>query len=269
MLPEDISGLVSGRLTAIVRWPNRADNHWVCQCECGAITVVRAEHIKKEIVRSCGCLRRELSSERARRGVPHKNMDRHSKLPEYTTWCGMKARCTNKNNHAYRHYGGRGITVCERWLDFKNFYADMGPKPVGYSLDRIDNSHGYEPGNCRWTDKVTQQNNTRSTRHLTYGGETLSMMQWARKLGLAHQVISSRVYAGLPIERVLEPGKMRDISGLAKGGLANGIRQRSRTHCKHGHEFNEANTRWYLGNRACLICHRLREAKRREARRTA
>jgi hypothetical protein len=82
----------------------------------------------------------------------------------YSTWCSMRQRCNNPNNPKWKHYGGRGIRVSERWNSFANFLADMGEKPPGTSIDRIDNDKGYEPGNCRWADALTQANNTRLTR---------------------------------------------------------------------------------------------------------
>ena len=263
MLPDDIAGLISGRLTAVVRWPNRRGNYWICQCECGNVNVVKASHLKEQRTRSCGCLRTELASARATAGVPRKHMDGHSKLHEYGLWQNMKSRCFNKSNKAYAHYGGRGVTVCERWMTFTNFHADMGPRPPNCSLDRINNDGNYEPGNCRWVDKKTQQNNTRNNRRITHNGKTQTATQWADELGINHGTLLERARRGLSVEKILEPSKMRDLSGLALGGSANGERQRSKTHCKHGHEFNEENTSWYRGNRSCRACHRRREAERR------
>jgi hypothetical protein len=108
----------------------------------------------------------------------------------------MIERCTKKDHHAYHHYGGRGITVCEEWLDsFQNFYRDMG-ESNGKSLDRIDNNKGYSKDNCRWATREEQSNNTRRTKLLTYKGKTLGVSQWSRKLGIPTSTIWNRLIRG-------------------------------------------------------------------------
>lgn len=102
----------------------------------------------------------------------------------YSTWAGMKARCSNPNEPGFRHYGGRGIAVCERWQEFEGFYADMGEPPDGYSLERIDNEKGYSPENCKWATRTEQNNNTRVNVRITALGQTLTATQWARRLGV-------------------------------------------------------------------------------------
>lgn len=117
--------------------------------------------------------------------------------PTYTAWRGPKARCLNPNEPQYKHYGGRGIKVCDRWLSsFQNFLADMGEKPKGTTLDRVNVNGDYEPGNCRWVDWKVQQNNRRNNRLLTYEGVTLNATQWAERLGMDLRVIQKRVAAG-------------------------------------------------------------------------
>ena len=116
---------------------------------------------------------------------------------EYTSWQGMKNRCFNPNYHRYSDWGGRGITVCDRWLNFENFLADMGTKPSPkHSLDRIDNNADYSPKNCKWSTKAEQDNNKRNNHLITIDDVTLTIAQWAEKMGISHQVIYSRLKSG-------------------------------------------------------------------------
>jgi hypothetical protein len=115
----------------------------------------------------------------------------------------MVQRCTSPNNQNYAQYGGRGVTVCDQWLTFANFLADMGDRPEGKTLDRIDNSKGYEPGNCRWATRKEQQRNRRSNRLLTHAGQTKTMAQWAEDLGVPYTRLQGRLKMGWSVDRVL------------------------------------------------------------------
>ena len=117
------------------------------------------------------------------------------KTPTYHTWCSMKTRCTNKNNPKWDNYGGRGITLVERWNSYDNFLKDMGPsyKP-GMTLDRIDNDGNYSPENCRWATLVEQGNNKRNNLVLEYGGLKLTLPQWGRVKGIKSSTIRQRYY---------------------------------------------------------------------------
>ena len=112
----------------------------------------------------------------------------------------MKTRCSNKNASNYKDYGGRGISYCERWGEFLNFFADMGERPEGTTLDRIDNNGNYEPGNCRWVAQVVQHNNKRSNRLITVDGFTRTAAHWARLLGVSRHVVLERLKLGWPEE---------------------------------------------------------------------
>ena len=123
------------------------------------------------------------------------------KTPEFKVWLSMRARCLCKTHKQYAAYGGRGISVCERWMDaFENFYADMGPRPsCQYSIDRINNDGNYEPDNCRWATRKQQQRNTRTVRPLTHDGLTLCVSEWAERLGINNRTILTRLRRGWPI----------------------------------------------------------------------
>lgn len=188
---EDLSGRRFGRLVAIRpvgRRVGRSNMNWECACDCGNVSSVSSSDLKSLHIQSCGCLRIERTREASiTHGMRH--------TVEYHIWCCMKARCHNKHDSGYHNYGGRGITVCGRWKDsFVNFYNDMGPKPKGMSLDRINNDGNYEPGNCRWATIREQANNTRVNRFVTVGEVTKTVAEWARLLGINYHTLYSRLY---------------------------------------------------------------------------
>lgn len=119
----------------------------------------------------------------------------------------MRARCFNVTNKCYNHYGGRGITVCERWLQFPNFLADMGERPEGFTIERINNDGNYEPGNCRWATRAEQTFNTRTTVQITINGTTMCAAEWSRYAGLSVGVVARRYREGLRGEALISPGQ--------------------------------------------------------------
>lgn len=130
----------------------------LCKCDCGNIVPIYKYNLRDGISKSCGCLRNEIVTKHGH------NTDKKGKSPTYSSWDGIIQRCNNPNCKAYKHYGGRGITVCERWNKFENFLADMGENPSkGYSIDRIDVNGNYEPSNCRWATAKEQSRNKRAT----------------------------------------------------------------------------------------------------------
>lgn len=168
-----------GRLTVIADAPpvvrssnkRRTDPRHVVECDCGSISVVYRKHLKSGASRSCGCLNLDRLSERRGSKNP---MTTHGMCgtPTYASWGAMLRRCLNPHAPNWADYGGRGIAVCERWLDFANFHADMGDRPADRSIDRIDNDGGYEPGNCRWATAKEQRANQRpGVRAVTPLGE--------------------------------------------------------------------------------------------------
>lgn len=171
-----------------------------CRCDCGTLKVVRLCSLERSEIKSCGCFRRECSASQ-KVGLKHG----WARSRTYESWSAMKHRCTNVNHAAYKHYGGRGITVCPQWREsFESFLGDLGERPVGFSLDRIDPNGNYEPGNCRWASPRIQGNNRRSNRWLNCNGITLTLSEWAEVTGLRVTTIRERLRRGWSVARALQ-----------------------------------------------------------------
>lgn len=170
-----------------------------CECECGNIKEIRLDGLKT--IKSCGCIR---SEKLAKQNLSHGCGTRGAKgYATYSSWQHMKDRCLNKNNKYYKNYGGRGITIDERWLKFENFLEDMGYSPKGYSIERLDNEKGYYKENCKWSSFQEQMNNTRRNHFLEYNGERKTIAQWARDKKITYACLTNRIKRGWSIERAL------------------------------------------------------------------
>lgn len=153
-----------GKLTVLseaekIVYKNGTAIQWNCQCDCGNTKKVRTSNLTSGNTTSCGCVHKAAVSNDTTHGLTR----RGKVAPEYWIWRSMKQRCLDKSNIAYENYGGRGITICNEWLDFETFYKQMGPRPSkNHSINRIDNNAGYCPGNCEWASRETQMHNTRT-----------------------------------------------------------------------------------------------------------
>lgn len=202
----DLTGQRFGRLVA--NSPARCvngDAGWLCSCDCGRTSIVSAWLLRKKPrgIRSCGC-RKWLGTSRPRHGM--------SKTKVYRAWIDMRTRCYRPSCSEYLRYGGRGITVCERWRVFENFYADMGDPPSSeHSLERSNVNGNYEPGNCCWATPEEQINNLRKTKRLTVFGETKSMAQWARdsRCVVGIDTLKSRISRGMEHESAISTPSSR------------------------------------------------------------
>jgi hypothetical protein len=163
-----------------------------CRCSCGNEAVVYESKLRYGSTRSCGCLERESSINNLPPATHGKTRRGQPRSRTYSCWLAMKARCTNPNTESYPLYGGRGISICERWKKFENFLADMGEMPLDLTLDRVRSEGNYEPGNCRWADWDTQENNRRNNRRVVIKGVNLTVAQASRQLGISQSTIGHR-----------------------------------------------------------------------------
>jgi len=198
---EDLTGRKFGRLTVLRDAGRIKKRHviWECLCDCGQKTMVITGRLKSGCTRSCGCYQRD----RARETQLKHGHSLNKPSSTYQSWRGMKERCLNPKNKAFRWYGKEGIKVCERWLNFENFLADMGERPKGTSLDRIDSSGDYRKENCRWILSTKQQTNTRQNVVLTFNGLSMCIADWARKLNIPYGTLQQRIKKGWTVERAL------------------------------------------------------------------
>lgn len=186
--------------------------YWKCKCDCGKIVIRRADGLRnKGHVVSCGCYRDNYNKKSFEENNPRKTHGK-TRTRLYKIYAKMKERCYDPNYPQRELYGGRGIKICDEWLkDFINFYN--WSMENGYadnlSIDRIDPNKDYEPSNCRWADTYQQANNKRNNIQLTYNGETLTLPQWARKLGLPYSTLADRLRKGKSVEEILYPKKKR------------------------------------------------------------
>lgn len=196
--------MLPGRVAPLPRVRTRA----VCGCDCGQVAVVQAAALVHGATRSCGCLAKETTRARV---TTHGGAGPVT-APEYNIWRSMKARCTNPAIPNFKHYGGRGITVCAQWRDsFEAFLADVGPRPsMQHTLDRIDNNGpytgpctAYPTGNVRWATGTVQHSNTRTNHVLTFNGLTQTVTHWAHALQMPVDRLYGRLRKGWSVERAL------------------------------------------------------------------
>jgi len=195
---KNIIGQRFGRLKVVSfshKDKSKKHSFFFCKCDCGNEKVVCSDNLKKGDTKSCGCLQKELTGKRF---TTH-GMSRSS---IYHRWQNMVNRCLKNSDPAYKNYGGRGITVCDRWLKFENFYEDT---KKGYkkdlTLDRINNNENYEKSNCCWATRKEQQQNTRRTIKIEYKNQKMCLKDWSKKLGIKYECLWYRLNNGWDIER--------------------------------------------------------------------
>ncbi len=201
MRAVDILGMKFGRLSVIERSGVKSGYvTWKCACDCGSIVVIDGKSLRAKRSTSCGCRSREHARAMGLKNATHKR----TKTKEYRAWNGMHGRCENPRVPIYPRYGGRGISVCERWKSFENFLADMGMAPSkSYQIDRIDNDGNYEPSNCRWATASQQARNRRTNKLFFIDGEMLCACEIAERFAMRVDRLYARLNHGWTIERAV------------------------------------------------------------------
>ena len=197
---QNLTGQRFGRLV-ITEYAGRngTATQWKCTCDCGNTIVALAGNIKKGDTRSCGCLRREVSAARL---TTHGMRD----TAEFRIWAKIIERCENPKSQAYKYYGGRGISICERWRhSFVEFFQDMGPRPSPeHQIDRYPDMNGnYEPGNCRWATPTQNNRNRRSNHVLAFQGRSQTIADWGDEIGIPGPIITNRLLRGWSVADAL------------------------------------------------------------------
>ena len=189
-----------GRLqvVAIAEKDKYGHKKWLCKCDCGTEKIILQGSLTIGRTKSCGCLFKEQASQRAfKHGYGTKRGS------TYWIWPAMKSRCLNKNNKDYANYGGRGIKVCDEWMDFVNFLFDMGEKPKDLSIDRINNNGNYSKENCKWATNLEQANNHSNNKRFIFNSRNLTIAEWCREFNLKYQIVNQRIFRGWDIKRAL------------------------------------------------------------------
>lgn len=182
----------------------------ICKCKCGKITRAVPAHLKNGKMKSCGCYRSIVARNRVHKGLQLEQnpnfLDGRSRHPLYVLWNGIRQRCYNPNSKAYKYYGGRGIKMCDEWLDFWGFVEWVdgnGGKPAHLTLDRIDVNGDYSPSNCRWVGMDVQCTNKTDNVYLTFNNKTQTISEWASELNINYRTLNNRINRGWSVERAL------------------------------------------------------------------
>lgn len=194
MAVKDLVGKKFGRLTVIERdfSVKSRKAHWVCKCDCGNIKTIRSDSIQAQ-TQSCGCLQKEKAKINVAKN--HRHKESHTHL--HNTWLGMKKRCLNPNYNRHSSYGGRGIKVCEEWMESYEYFRDwahLNGYKEGLTIERKDVDGDYEPFNCEWIPFEKQANNRRTTIWIEYNGKTQSLKEWSKELDINYGTLHSRYY---------------------------------------------------------------------------
>lgn len=187
---------VIGELESVVNASGESMRVFRCLCDCGKEVSVRLKYLRNGGAKSCGCYREDMRRvNKKTHGMSH--------TTEYEIWSDMKKRCSNNRHAHYDRYGGRGIAVCDRWLKFENFYADMGIRPEGMTIERVDNDKGYSPDNCKWATYSEQARNRRNSLMLDVNGASINLTTAADSVGIHARTLLSRLRRGMSTEDAL------------------------------------------------------------------
>lgn len=193
----DLTGQRCGRLTVLGMAEKRGKQpRWYCVCDCGQRTVVAGPDLRDGHTQSCGCLSADINTAVfVTHGATIGKAAGGRASPEFIVWSSMLTRCRNPRSKTFKHYGGRGVRVCERWQgSFENFLADMGPRPsIDHCIDRVDPDGNYEPSNCRWHPKSERNRNKRNSAWLELDGKRMLAIDWARELRISHATLFYRL----------------------------------------------------------------------------
>ena len=215
---KDLSGQRFGKLTALSIHSKDKHNHmkWLCKCDCGNETVVFSDNLLRSHTTSCGCEMSRINSMVHRKHG--KRYTPNGQTREYTIWCNMLSRCENPQSKSYKHYGKRGIMVCDKWHTFECFWDDMGATyQDDLTLERKDVNGHYCPENCTWATIREQANNKTVTHYVDYNGERMSLKDACQKQGINYHTVFARLKLGWDFERAIKT-PVRKHTWRTKGG---------------------------------------------------
>lgn len=202
---NDLTGKKFSRLTVLSRHGlnKQGSATWLVKCDCGNHKVISSPHLTTGSTVSCGCWRAERLGDMTRE---HGD----SGSTEFKRWLSLIGRCNNPSDKAFGDYGGRGIKVCERWMEYENFLSDMGRCPSKeHTIDRVDNDGGYNKANCRWATKTEQNNNRRSNVVIEHDGRKMTATQWSKEIGVKYTTILYRLNAGYDLKNIFSRKQLR------------------------------------------------------------
>ena len=200
---EDLIGKRFGLLVVKSQAPSRKNKRFlVCQCDCGEIKEIALSAVVGRLVKSCGCRNRDPAIK------AHNIKHGGYRTPTHNSWSTMKDRVLNPNHKSFADYGGRGITIDPVWMDFSEFLKDMGERPHGTQLDRIDNNLGYNKDNCRWSTPKENSNNRRNSVFLEYDGKNMTLSEWSTVLNIPAARLQYRLKAGWSVEEAFTRDKI-------------------------------------------------------------
>jgi len=199
-MPIDLLGKVFSRLSVTRRSENTKGGKakWECICECGNTKVVSGENLRNGRTKSCGCYGAEVTSKQFK-------THGYTKTPTYGTWQAMRKRCTNPRDTYFNYYGGRGITVCDSWNTFANFLEDMGERPKGMTIDRINTNGNYCKDNCKWSTSEEQANNKSNNHNITIDNQTKTLTEWSRIYNIDPKITWKRMNRGWSNDKLFIP----------------------------------------------------------------